>query len=137
MKKISLTFAIILLMVVLLIPVSAEPDYSITTPPQEIITFDEIDVPLGESVDIPDIESSDAIEEIEIELPPVPLGDVSIPVFSPGVSTTPVVSPTPVTTPVVPQTGDNTLTPIVLILISVLGIGVVTVLLRRKKASKI
>ena len=128
MKKISLTFAIILLMVVLVIPVSAEPDYSITTPPQEIITFDEVDVPLGESVDIPDSEGSDAIEEIEIDLPPVPLGDMSVPVFNPGESVTP---------PVVPQTGDKMLTPIVLLITSVLGVGAATVFLTRRKTSKI
>jgi hypothetical protein len=128
MKKISLTSAIILLMVVLVIPVSAEPDYSITTPPQEIITFDEVDVPLGESVDIPDSEGSDAIEEIEIDLPPVPLGDMSVPVFNPGESVTP---------PVVPQTGDKMLTPIVLLITSVLGVGAATVFLTRRKTSKI
>ena len=129
MKKISLTFALILLMVVLAIPVSAELDYTQDTPPQELVTIDDvIDVPLAETIDIPGDEDPEPIEEIEIELSPVPLGDMPGSGFTPGESITP---------PVVPQTGDKMLTPIVLLITSVLGVGVATVFLKRRKAIKI
>jgi hypothetical protein len=123
MKKIILILFLILLTVLMSLPVVAEADYSIGTPEQDLITFDDLlDVPLAESVGMfgSDDERSDPREEIEIGLPRVPLGDMPS-----GPSTS-------------PQTGDNTLVLITLCVTS--GFGFITTaffMIRKRKIDKI